>query len=371
MHHPDRFFDRTHECAIVDTKNPYIVSGHLLCAAAELPLDENRDREFFGDSLDTVLGELVSHDLIRRTARGWVYAGRGRAADAVQLDGMPGESFRIVCNGRLLETMNRGQAFREAHKGAIMLHQAETYVVSEMDLDLHTIRVAPTEVDYYTQPLKEVDLTIINAEKTRTILGADCFFGEVEVREQYTAYKIKRGDTIIGIEPLSLPPLVFRTKAFWIVPAPHTDQNMERDSLDPAGSLHGAEHALIAMMPLHVMCDRWDVGGLSSAAFGDTGKPVIFVYDGYEGGIGLAEKAFETLPDLIKTSWELVRDCGCDVGCPSCIYSPKCGNDNQPLDKKGTVMVLRDLCTGADLPEELVAAGAGYWAGGVCSVTES
>jgi DEAD/DEAH box helicase domain-containing protein len=239
-----------------------------------------------------------------------------------------------------------------------MLHQGETYVVSEMDLDQHVVRVTPTEVDYYTQPLKEVDLSILKTLKTRTIQGASCFYGDVEVREQYTGYKIKRGDTIIGVEPLSLPPLSFRTKAFWIVPTPLTEQNFERGGLDPAGGLHGAEHAIIAMMPLHVMCDRWDIGGLSSASFGDSGEPVIFVYDGYEGGIGLAEKAFETLPDLLKTSWELVRDCGCEVGCPSCIYSPKCGNDNQPLDKMGTVVVLRDLCTAVS-PEAAAPAGTG------------
>jgi DEAD/DEAH box helicase domain-containing protein len=343
MHHPDAFFGRSHEHAIVDTGNPYIVSGHLLCAAAELPVREDVDQEFFGISLQSYLPELASSDLIRKTSRGWVYTGRGRAAEAVSLGGVPGETFRIVCSGRLLETMDRGQAFREAHKGAIMLHQGETYIVTEMDLETHTVRVTPTEVDYYTQPLKNVDLAIIEKLESRVINGANCFFGEVEVTEQYTGYKIKRGDTIIGIEPLSLPPLSFRTKAFWIVPCGETEQKIIAAGLDFAGGLHGAEHALIALMPLHVMCDRWDIGGLSCPSFGEDGEPVIFVYDGYEGGIGLAEKAFEVLPDLVTTSFRLVHDCLCEDGCPSCIYSPKCGNDNQPLDKGATTMVLREL----------------------------
>jgi len=165
------------------------------------------------------------------------------------------------------------------------------------------------------------------------------------VTEQYTGYKIKRKDTIIGVEPLDLPMITFTTKAFWFISAPDTEQRIARSNLDLAGGLHGAEHAIIALMPLHVMCDRWDIGGLSSPAFGENCEPTIFVYDGYEGGIGLAEKAYELLPALFSSAHELVRDCGCDDGCPSCIYSPKCGNDNKPLDKEAAVMILRDLCT--------------------------
>jgi len=357
MHHPGQFFGRSHEHAIVDTENPYIVSGHLLCAAAELPIDEERDREVFA-TLPALLPELASHNLLRKTPRGWVYAGRGRATEAVHLGGTIGETFRILCNGRLLETMDRGQAYREAHEGAIMIHQGETYVVTEMDLGLHLIRAMPTEVDYYTQPLKEVDLRVVEVLGSRTVSGAACFFGDVEVTEQYTGYKIKRGDTIIGMEPLSLPALGFRTRAFWIVPGEGMEQDLETKGLDPAGGLHGAEHAIIALMPLHVMCDRWDIGGLSSPAYGDEGKPVIFVYDGYEGGIGLAEKAFELLPGILSTAYELVRDCGCEAGCPSCIYSPKCGNDNQPLDKAATVAILGGLSRDDQSGTSRFAAGS-------------
>lgn len=344
MNHPDRFFSRSHEHAIVDTQNPYIVSGHLLCAAAELPVNDSADSLFFGESLSSHLADLVTHDLVRKTARGWVYSGRGRAAEAVQLDGIPGPTFRIMHKGKLLETMDQGQAFREAHKGAIMLHQGVTYVVNEMDLETHTIRVSETDVDYYTQPLKEVSLKIVETTGNRILNDVKCAFGEVEVTETITGYKLKRGDTIIGIEPLSLPLITFRTKAFWLVPPERIGQKVIAGDLDLAGGLHGAEHAIIALMPLHVMCDRWDIGGLSSPMFGETGEPAIFVYDAYEGGIGLAEKAYEILPCLLASAHELVRDCSCEKGCPSCIYSPKCGNDNQPLDKKATVIILGELC---------------------------
>jgi DEAD/DEAH box helicase domain-containing protein len=351
MHHPDRFFSRSHEHAIIDPNNPYIVSGHLLCAAAELPVNDITDREFFGESMDVHLTELESHDLVRKTARGWIYAGRGRAAEAVCIDGLPGETFRILCKGRLLETMDRGQAYREAHKGAIMLHQGQTYVVNEMDLETHVIRVTETDVDYYTQPLKEVDMAILETLETKVIHGMKCAFGDVEVTERFTGYKIKRKDTIIGIESLSLPPLSFRTRAFWFVPPLHIEEQIKNADRDLAGGLHGAEHAIIALMPLHVMCDRWDIGGLSCASFGDEGEPVIFVYDAYEGGIGLSEKAYEILSDLLTSAYELVRECPCEDGCPSCIHSPKCGNDNQPLDKEATICILEELCRGQENTE--------------------
>jgi DEAD/DEAH box helicase domain-containing protein len=344
MHHPDKFFSRPHEHAIIDTNNPYIVSGHMLCAAAELPLKEETDREFFGDLFPLLLAELASRNLLKKTSRGWVYAGRGRATDMVRLDGIPGETFRVMCQGRLLETLDRAQAYREAHKGAIMLHQGNSYVVNEMDLETHNIRVTETDVDYYTQPLKDTNLSVIDTLDRHTVNGVECAFGDVEVTEQYTGFKIKRKDTIIGIEPLSLPPLTFRTKAFWFGIPPDAEKKVAGARSDLAGGLHGAEHAIIALMPLYVMCDRWDIGGLSSPSYGETGKPTIFVYDAFEGGIGLAERAFWLLSELFNASHELVRDCQCKKGCPSCIYSPKCGNDNQPLDKEATRLILAELC---------------------------
>lgn len=348
MHHPNDFFSRPSEHIVIDTGNPYIVSGHILCAAAELPLHPDTDGEFFGASFPDFSRELVGAGLLRETPRGLVYTGRGRATDAVRLDGLSSESFRVICDGRLLETMDRAQAFREAHKGAIMLHQGQTYLVKEMDLSSHLIRVAETDVDYYTQPLKDVDLSIISTLKKRAINGTDCSYGDVQVTERYTGYKIKHKDTIIAVEPLNLPPLTFRTKALWLAIPEKICQNVSTDNLDLAGGLHGSEHAIIAMMPLLVMCDRWDIGGLSSPAYGEMGEPVVFVYDGYEGGIGLTEKAFELLPELLVLSCALVRDCECEEGCPSCIYSPKCGNDNQPLDKEASILILRALSSKQD-----------------------
>nr|WP_321350154.1 DEAD/DEAH box helicase [uncultured Methanoregula sp.] len=343
MNHPEEFFSRSHEHAIIDIHNPYILSGHILCAAAELPLQEISDERVFPVPFVGHLDELAASDLLTRTSRGWVYSGRGRAADAVRLDGIPGETFRILFQGKLLETMSREQAYREAHTGAVMLHQGITYLVKDMDLTSHNIRVVETDVDYYTQPLKEVNLSVISVLEKRTIQGAECAFGDVEVTERYTGYKIKRGDTIIAVEPLALPPLTFRTKAFWFVVPADLEAELLAETLDFAGGLHGAEHAIIALMPLYVVCDRWDIGGLSCPAYGEEGKPTVFVYDAFEGGIGLAEKAYEILPALFSSTFELVGGCRCTDGCPTCIYSPKCGNDNQPLDKGATQRILERL----------------------------
>ena len=343
MNHPEQFFSRPSEHLITDTGNPYILSGQILCAAAELPLREERDSAFFGPAFSALTDELVTAGLLSRTNRGVVYAARGRVTEAVTLGGLSSESYRVVCDGRLLETMDRAQAYREAHDGAILLHQGQTYIVRNMDLATHTIRIAETDVDYYTQPLKDVDISIVEVMEKRSVNAIACFFGEVEVTERYTGYKIKRKDTILGVEPLDLPPLTFRTKAFWFMPQPETEEQIMASGRDFAGGLHGAEHAVIALMPLYVMCDRWDIGGMSTPAYGERSEPAIFVYDGYEGGIGLCEKAFTVLPELFEAAHTLVRDCGCEDGCPSCIHSPKCGNDNVPLDKEATVTILKVL----------------------------
>lgn len=342
MHHPATFFSRTMEHAIIDETNPYVLAGHLLCAAAELPFVVERDSPFFGESSETVLRSFEACNLVRRTPHGWIYVGRGRAADAVKLGSLTSETFRVVCDGRVLETMDRSQAFREGHRGAILLHGGETFLVTELDLEGHLIRVKETDVEYYTEPIKTVDLTVMRVIQQGCRSDVPLRFGEVEVSEQYTGYRIIRGGSVIGHESLELPALQFTTKAFWFE-IPDRIMDVMEYAGDTAGGLHGAEHAIIGMMPLHVLCDRWDIGGLSTPCFAATEQPTVFVYDGHEGGIGLAEKAYALFGPLIRTSYELVRDCSCTSGCPACIFSPKCGNDNRPLDKNSTHVLLREM----------------------------
>jgi DEAD/DEAH box helicase domain-containing protein len=340
MRHPETFFGTPHEHAIVDLANPYIVSGHLLCAASELPVRPEWDRPLWPGELEGPIRSLTEAHLLRPTPHGVVYCGRGRAAEAVKLDSVTSETFRMTCNGTLLETMDRAQAFREAHEGAVVLHRGETYLVREMDLDTRRIRVERADVDYYTDALKAVDLRVVREVSRREGDRFSLSLGDVEVTEQYTGYRIMKYDALIGFEPLSLPPLKFGTRALWFTLSPDLAAAVTDGGFDLAGALHGAEHALIGVAPFHVLCDRRDLGGVSTPSHPDTDGPAIFVYDGYEGGIGLAEKAFELMDRIASMACEAVRDCRCEAGCPACIYSPKCGNDNTPLDKGGTVRLL-------------------------------
>jgi DEAD/DEAH box helicase domain-containing protein len=341
MHHPQSFFSRPMEHAIVDETNPYITSGHLLCAAAELPVVAERDRQYFGETMNVTLRSLEQCHLVRETPRGWVYTGRGRAVDAVALGAISSCSFRVVCEGKLLETLDRSQAFREGHTGAVLLHGGETYLVKELNLEERVVRVRKAEVDYYTEPLRSVDLTIQSEEKRVWFGDILLSFGKVHVTEQYTGYRIIHRNGTVAREGLNLPPIQFETEAFWFTLPERVMASVA--GRDGGGGLHGMEHALIGMMPFHVMCDRWDIGGLSTPCFPSTGMPTVFVYDGCEGGIGLCEKGFDRFEPLVHTALELVQDCPCSEGCPSCIFSPKCGNENRPLDKDATRILLQEV----------------------------
>jgi DEAD/DEAH box helicase domain-containing protein len=243
----------------------------------------------------------------------------------------------------LLETLDRARAYREGHQGAVVLHDGETYVVEQLNLSAGIISVNKKDVDFYTEPIKTVDLHVIEELETRQKGALTVSFGAVEVVEQYVGYKTLRYDQVVGAESLDLPPLRFTTTALWFTVPEAAVARVIAKQLDITGGIHGAEHALIAMMPLHVMCDRRDIGGFSTMCHPDTGQPTIFIYDGFEGGVGLSEKAVELIVDIVTMTRELVGSCVCDVGCPACIYSPKCGNDNKPLDKEAVIVLLEEL----------------------------
>ncbi|MEA2069992.1 MAG: DEAD/DEAH box helicase [Asgard group archaeon] len=364
MNNPAAFFEKSHEHAIVNVRNPYIFSGHLLCASAELPINLQRDKEFLNIQDKGILEALEAQRLVRKTPRGWVYAATKRATEVVNLNNISSDIFKIICDGKILETMDRLQAYREAHKGAILLHQGETYIVEYLNIDNQIAIVHKRSLDYYTYPLKVVDIQIKETLKKRKQDGLELFFGRLKINEQYIAYKILRYDKVIGTESLNLPPINFETKGLWFtlpeklkrrawkkrkkatdikdLLKERDEKNLEEQIL--MGGLHGIEHAMIGLLPFHVMCDRWDLGGLSSNNHINTTKPTIFVYDGYQGGIGLTEKAYTFLEKIFQMTLQHVKKCPCEQGCPSCIYSPKCGNENEPLDKKMVIILLEKIC---------------------------
>ena len=341
MKHPDDFFGRPHEQAIIDLHNQYISLGHIMCASSELPINET-DKQFFPELLTESIQALEQENLVRKTPRGWVYSGTARTTEVVNLESISHQTVTVTCNGNLLETLTLNKAYEEAHAGAVLLHQGETYLCEDLDLKQLVAKVRQENVNYYTEALKDVDVAIKKTQQEkhdRIKVG----LGELSITEIYHTYLTKTYDEVIKRTPLSLPPLSFSTVGTWFIIPDEIREEIETKGLDFAGGLHAVEHAMIAMSPIYAMCDRWDIGGMSTPLHPDTGEATIFIYDGFEGGIGISETIFTKIKPLWEKTLELIDNCECKEGCPSCIYSPKCGNENAPLDKKAASIILKQL----------------------------
>ncbi len=341
MKHPDDFFGRPHEQAIIDLHNQYISLGHIMCASSELPITE-ADKQFFPELLQESIQALEKENLIRKTPRGWVYSGTARTTEVVSLESISHQTVTVTCNGNLLETLTLNKAYEEAHAGAVLLHQGETYISEELDLNQLVAKVRQENVNYYTEALKDVDVAIKKTFEEENC-GVKIGLGELAITEVYHTYVTKTYDEVIKRTPLSLPPLSFSTVGMWFIIPDTIRADIEARGLDFAGGIHAVEHAMIGMSPIFAMCDRWDIGGLSTPLHPDTGEATIFIYDGFEGGIGISETLFANIKPLWEKTLELIDNCECQDGCPSCIYSPKCGNENKPLDKKAASIILKQL----------------------------
>jgi len=342
MKHPMDFFGRPHEQAIIDLHNRYICLGHIMCAASELPIKEEGDKQFFPKRLTESIQALEQEKLVKNTPRGWVYSGTARTTQVVSLENISNKTVQVFCNEKLLETLTLNKAYEEAHTGAVLLHQGETYLCENLDLDKLTANVKKTNVDYYTEALKDVDVTIDNVYE-ENYMGTKVGLGELSITEVYHTCITKTSDSVLKKTPLILPALSFSTMGLWFIVPDKIKEDIEAQGLDFEGGIHAIEHAMIALSPIFAMCDRWDIGGLSTALHSDTGKSTIFIYDGFEGGIGIAEVLYSKLKLLWEKTLELIENCECKEGCPSCIYSPKCGNENSPLDKKAANSILKTL----------------------------
>ncbi|HEU5405235.1 MAG TPA: Zn-binding domain-containing protein, partial [Gaiellaceae bacterium] len=246
--------------------------------------------------------------------------------------------------GDVLGLAEQERAYSTVHEGAVYLHLGRQYVVRELDLVTRRAVVEPFGGDWYTQAKKETETSIEERVRVERRLGLELSFGRVSVTEQVVAYQKKAvadGSTLATI-PLELPPTTFDTEAVWFVPRPHQLEGLEAMPL-LLSSLHAAEHSLIALLPLWAMCDRWDIGGLSTNLHLDTGAPTVFVYDGHAGGVGIAARGFDQFEGWVADTAELLAGCPCERGCPSCVQSPKCGNLNEFLDKAGALMLLRRM----------------------------
>ncbi len=339
---PDALLSRRVEAAILDHANPRILDPHVLSAAFEAPLDDG-DAETLGSEALRRAAQLPE---LERTSAGYVWKGRDYPAARVSLRSGDAEAFTVVEGetGSLLGLVERDRAYSTVHEGAVYLHLGEQYLVESLSLEDRVALVTPARVDWYTQAKKESETTIESSERAEPKLGLELHFGRVSVTEQVVGYarKAVRDGATLDVVPLLMPETTFETEAVWFCPEPPQLAGLEQMP-KLLGTLHAAEHSLIALLPLWAMCDRWDIGGLSTNVHYQTGRPTIFVYDGHSGGVGITERGFDRFGEWVEDTARLLRRCPCAAGCPSCVQSPKCGNLNEPLDKAGARLLLERM----------------------------
>jgi DEAD/DEAH box helicase domain-containing protein len=347
VRHPGELFSRPPEPAVINPANPFVLGPHLACAAYERPLT-HADERWWPELLDDGVRDLVLAGRLkvrRRDAAGptAVWPGRGFPAQGIGLRSSSGRECRIVGpDGRLIGTVDEARAFETVHPGATYVHQGTAWRVTDLDVDGHEARVEPDPSDTWTMARTEVDIRTEGVDGERTVGDLSLRVGWVEVHSRVTGYQRRANGSgeVLERERLDLPPSLLVTRAFWygIDEALLLGAGLEPDRWP--GTLHAVEHAGIGILPLFAICDRWDVGGVSTAYHPDTASCAIFVYDGYQGGAGITERGFASAARWLEATLETVANCPCSLGCPSCVQSPKCGNGNEPLDKAGAVALL-------------------------------
>lgn len=352
MHHPEEFFALKAERAVINPDNPVIAARHMQCAAAEASLHRSDPlvRENAGLVADLVRGGelLQSRDgeeffsKARQPHRG--VALRGTGSTVVIMDMDSGERIGMVDGFR---------AVLETHPGAVYLHRGVTYVIADLDLETRMAKARRAKVSYYTRVRHEKSTEIIEVSATRPVFGAMVSLGRLKVTDQVTGYDriSTRGGRNLGTVPLDMPPLVFETQGVWIAIPESVRRQVEGEMAHFMGGIHALEHAAIGMMPLLVMTDRNDLGGISIPFHPQVGSAAVFIYDGLPGGCGLAEQAHAEYETLLERTARVIRDCACENGCPACVHSPKCGSGNRPIAKGAALMVLEGIMNAAP-PEE-------------------
>jgi len=355
IRHPQFIFGSPCEEAVIDLENPRILGAHLACAAHEIPL-EDKDEAYFGHAMWGVLEALKAEEVLGRKGKLWYYARLAAPAQEINLRSASGSLISIVESdtGSLIGTVEEASSFFHVHPGAVYLHQGDSYLVEKLDLDRMVALVHDADLDYYTNPMDNVDISVLGEERDNSASQGGCslHFGEVEVSTKVYAYQKRRLLTheILETLGLDLPTQVLSTRALWYRLPPERLAALGLDEYTLAGGLHALEHAGIAMLPLFAMCDRWDIGGMSTAFHPDTGAATIFIYDAYPGGVGIAARGFELAAVHLRATREMVSACACAEGCPSCIQSPKCGNGNEPLNKTAAITLLRLIEEDLHLP---------------------
>ena len=343
VHHPEAVFGRPVEATVFDPENPYVLGPQLCCAAAELPLRPGELPLFGAEAAVTgVIEDLVGRGLLRRRPGGWYWTSRDRPAADVRGTGGAPVAVVEAATGTLIGTVDAGAAHATVHEGAVYLHQGRSYVVDEFAVDDAIALVHAEEPDWTTTAREITDIAIVETLRETRHGPVTVAFGTVDVAGQVVAYlrrRISTGEVLDEI-PLDLPARELRTRAVWYTVGADALDEAGLPLPDVPGAAHAAEHAAIGLLPLFATCDRWDIGGVSTALHPDTGRPTVFVYDGAAGGAGFAERGHAAFTDWLGATRAAIAACECPAGCPSCVQSPKCGNGNEPLDKAGAVRLL-------------------------------
>ncbi len=342
--HPEEFIGRPVEAAILDHESEQIAARHLVAAAYELPLSAEDDG-IFGEQWQERAERLASAGELRRAGGKLLPRSSGFVAAKIALRSASSDSVAVIEreSGEMLGLVEAERAFTTIHPGAVYLHLGRSYEVEQLDVEGRRAIVSRFDGDWYTRPKKETEIYIERVREQRSIAGVELHFGEVSVTEQVIAFqRVSISDQEpIDVVALELPEQHFVTQALWYVLPERLSGALPPDVL--LGALHATEHGQIAVLPLIAMCDRWDIGGLSTNVHFQTGRSTIFIYDGHPGGVGISLRGYEQFERLLGDAERLIGECPCESGCPSCVQSPKCGNLNEPLHKAGALELMRTM----------------------------
>ncbi len=352
MRHPKEFIKREPEAAVINPYNPDILSKHLICAAAELPL--KLDEPFMAhETVKKIALNLEFKGKLLRSEDGKeIYSSRQAPHRHVNLRGT-GSQYNIVSikTGQSKGEIDGFRAFKETHPGAIYLHKGDTFLVDTLDPDTKTVKVSGARVDYYTRVRSNKNTEILDIYEEKLVCNTIVYTGRLKVTDQVTGYEKWQihAKKKLGIVPLNLPPLIFETDGLWFKIPLEIQRQAEEKYFHFMGGIHAIEHAAIGIFPLLVMADRNDLGGISTPFHPQIGGAAVFIYDGVPGGAGLSRQAFRQAKELLENTLKVIRDCPCESGCPSCVHSPKCGSGNRPIDKAAAKFILEKIITDRDL----------------------
>ncbi|MHA1899221.1 MAG: DEAD/DEAH box helicase, partial [Promethearchaeota archaeon] len=355
LNHPEELLEKPHENCYIDLKNKYILANHLKCAAKEMVLIP-QDLEMFGESMEDRLIELEEQGEVKKAGKNYYYSGKESfVPKSVKLTSRSDDSFQVVLKQKynrkpVITSEDKNYAIKELHPGAIYYYMTEAYIVTEFDYDKMKIILEPFNGDYYTEAAVITSIRELGPPAKSKVVEnngkkLNVYYGDVMVEENVIGYRVKNiiTDEIIDYKELDMPPLEMETKALWFTISNEDKNAIMEMKYNFAGSIHAIEHAAIGMAPYFTSCDRSDLGGVSVEIKDNTkaNPAAIYIYDGFPGGIGLSELLYNKINELLEKTLIMISECPCKEKCPACVMSPKCGNNNEPLDKYGAIALLK------------------------------